>query len=96
MKQNDVSQMPIVSFGAPIGSISENRILSILIENDSAMNAKVVAFMERPFPVCQPDATISELSEKLQANAAGVLINLSDGRLQLINKSDLIDTLTHK
>lgn len=96
MKQNDVSQMPIVSFGTPIGSISENKILSILIENDAAMNAKVVAFMERPFPVCQPDATISELSEKLQANAAGVLISLSDGRLQLINKSDLIDALTRK
>lgn len=96
MKQNDVSQMPIVSFGAPIGSISENKILSILIENDSAMNAKVVAFMEKPFPVCQPDATISELSGKLQTNAAGVLISLSDGRLQLITKSDLIDALTHK
>lgn len=96
MKQNDVSQMPIVSFGAPIGSISENKILSILIENDSAMNAKVVAFMEKPFPVCQPDANISELSGKLQTNAAGVLISLSDGRLQLITKSDLIDALTHK
>ncbi|NTU53096.1 MAG: pyridoxal-phosphate dependent enzyme [Chlorobiaceae bacterium] len=96
MKQNDVSQMPIVSFGTPIGSISENKILSILIENDSAMNAKVVAFMEKPFPVCQPEATISELSEKLQTSAAGVLISLSDGRLQLITKSDLIDALTHK
>jgi cysteine synthase/predicted transcriptional regulator len=96
MKQSDVSQMPIVSFGTPIGSISENKILSILIENDTAMNAKVVAFMEKPFPVCKPDATISELSEKLQASAAGVLISLSDGRLQLITKSDLIDALTHK
>jgi cysteine synthase/predicted transcriptional regulator len=96
MKQNDVSQMPIVSYGSPIGSISENKILSILIENDAAMNAKVVAFMEKPFPVCQPDATISELSEKLQKNAVGVLISLDDGRLQLITKSDLIDALTHK
>ncbi len=96
MKQNDVSQMPIVSYGAPIGSISENKILSILIENDAAMNAKVVAFMEKPFPVCQPDATISELSEKLQKNASGVLIALNDDRLQLITKSDLIDALTHK
>ena len=96
MKQNDVSQMPIVSFGSPIGSISENQILSILIENDTAMNAEVVAFMEKPFPVCQPEATISELSEKLQRNATGVLISLSDGRLQLITKSDLIDALTHK
>ncbi|NTV26714.1 MAG: pyridoxal-phosphate dependent enzyme [Chlorobiaceae bacterium] len=96
MKQNDVSQMPIVSYGAPIGSISENKILSILIENDAAMNAKVVAFMEQPFPVCQSDATISELSDKLQKNASGVLITLNDDRLQLITKSDLIDALTHK
>ncbi|MBM3163297.1 MAG: pyridoxal-phosphate dependent enzyme [Chlorobi bacterium] len=96
MKQNDVSQLPIVSYGTPIGSISENKILSILIENDEAMNSKVVGFMEQPFPVCQPDATISELSEKLQQSASGVLISLSDGRLQLLTKSDLIDALTHK
>ncbi|MEI8031877.1 MAG: pyridoxal-phosphate dependent enzyme [Chlorobiaceae bacterium] len=96
MKQNDVSQLPIVSYNAPIGSISENKILSILIENDEAMNSKVVGFMERPFPVCLPDATISELSDKLQQSASGVLISLSDGRLQLLTKSDLIDALTHQ
>lgn len=96
MKQNDVSQLPIVSYNSPIGSISENKILSILIENDEAMNSKVVGFMEKPFPVCQPDATISELSDKLQQSASGVLISLSDGRLQLLTKSDLIDALTHK
>jgi cystathionine beta-synthase/cysteine synthase A len=96
MKQSDVSQLPIVSYNAPIGSISENKILSILIENDDAMNAKVVGFMERPFPVCRLDATISELSDKLQQSASGVLISLSDGRLQLLTKSDLIDALTHK
>jgi len=96
MKQNDVSQLPIVSYNAPIGSISENKILSILIENDEAMNSKVVGFMEQPFSVCQLDATISELSDKLQQSASGVLISMSDGRLQLLTKSDLIDALTHK
>jgi cystathionine beta-synthase/cysteine synthase A len=96
MKQSDVSQLPIVSYGTPIGSISENRILSILIENDEAMNSKVVGFMEQPFAVCQPGATISDLSTKLQESASGVLIALSDGRLQLLTKSDLIDALTHK
>ena len=96
MKQNDVSQMPIVSYNAPIGSISEDKILSILIENDDAMNAKVVGFMEPPFPVCRLDATISELSDKLQQSASGVLVSRSDGRLQLLTKSDLIDALTHK
>jgi len=96
MKQNDVSQMPIVSYNAPIGSISENKILSILIENDDAMTSKVVGFMEKPFPLCSLDATISELSAKLQQNASGVLVTLSDGRLQLLTKSDLIDALTHK
>ncbi len=96
MRQNDVSQLPVVSYGTAIGSISENRILSILIENDDAMNSKVVGYMDQPFPVCPPHATISDLSEKLQENASGVLISLSDGRLQLLTKSDLIEALTHK
>lgn len=96
MRQHDVSQLPVVSYGTVIGSISENKILSILIENDEAMNSKVVGYMEQPFPVCAPNATIAELSEKLQESASGVLISLSDGRLQLLTKSDLIEALTHK
>lgn len=96
MKQNDVSQVPIVSYNIPIGSISENRILSILIENDTAMTAKVVGFMEQPFPLCPLYAPLPEVSEKLQQNASGVLVPLSDGRFQLITKSDLIYALTHK
>ncbi len=96
MRQHDVSQVPIVSYGTPIGSISENKILSILIENDEAMNSKVVGYMEQSFPVCSSHATISELSEKLQESASGVLITRSDGSLQLLTKSDLIEALTHK
>ncbi len=90
MKQNDVSQLPIVSYNAPIGSISENKILSILIENDDAMNSKVVGFMEPPFPVCQTDATISELSEKLQQNAAGVLISSLMGNCNCLRNQILL------
>ncbi len=96
MRQHDVSQLPVVSYGTAIGSISENKILSILIENDEAMNSKVVGYMEQSFPTCGPHATISELSEKLQKSASGVLITLSDGSLQLLTKSDLIEALTHK
>lgn len=96
MRQHDVSQVPVVSYGTPIGSISENKILSILIENDEAMNSKVVGYMEQSFPVCGSHATISELSEKLQESASGVLITLFDGSLQLLTKSDLIEALTHK
>ncbi len=96
MRQHDVSQVPIVSYGTPIGSISENKILSILIENDEAMNSKVVGFMERSFPVCNSHATISELSEKMQQSTSGVLVTLSDGTLQLLTRSDLIEALTHK
>ncbi len=96
MRQHDVSQLPVVSYGTAIGSISENKILSILIENDEAMNSKVVGYMEQPFPVCGSHATISELSEKLQESTSGVLITLSDGSFQLLTKSDLIEALTHK
>lgn len=96
MRQHDVSQVPVVSYGTAIGSISENKILSILIENDEAMNSKVVGYMEQSFPVCSSDATISELSEKLQESTSGVLITLSDGSFQLLTRSDLIEALTHK
>jgi cystathionine beta-synthase len=93
MKKNEVSQVPILSDGAEIGSISENKILSILLGEDNAQHNKVIGYMEKPFPIVPSGTTLTTLSDELSRDNA-VLVELPEHEFQIITKSDLIAAIT--
>jgi cystathionine beta-synthase len=93
MKKNGVSQAPIISDGAEIGSISENKILSILLGEENSKFNKVIGYMEKPFPILAPETTLTKLSDELTRDSA-VLIEQHGHEFQIITKSDLIAVIT--
>ncbi len=93
MKKYEISQAPIISDGAEIGSISDNKILSILLTEADTKNNKVIGYMEKPFPILPLDTPISKLSEELMRNNA-VLISKGNDDFEIITKSDLIAAIT--
>jgi cystathionine beta-synthase len=95
MKRNEISQVPILSDGAAIGSISENKILSILISDGEAKMNKVIGYMEKPFPTVLASTTLDHLSHHLDRETSAVLVqNGTTGDLKIITKSDLISAIT--
>jgi cystathionine beta-synthase len=93
MKKYEISQAPIISDGAEIGSISDNKILSILLAEADAKDNKVIGYMEKPFPILPLDTPISKLSEELTRDNA-VLISKGSDDFEIITKSDLIAAIT--
>lgn len=93
MKKYEISQAPIISDGAEIGSISDNKILSTLLAEADAKQNKVIGYMEKPFPILPPDTPLSKLSDELARDNA-VLIGNGNGEFEIITKSDLIAALT--
>ena len=51
MREHDISQVPVIEGGEVVGSISEARILDILVSDAGARRKPVVEYMEKPFPV---------------------------------------------
>lgn len=94
MQRNEISQVPVLSDGAPIGSISENRILSILIGDEQAKQHKVVGYMEKSFPIVAPETTLTDISKEFTRDNSAVLVSLPDSTMQIITKSDLIAAIT--
>jgi cystathionine beta-synthase len=94
MKKNEVSQVPVLSDGAAIGSISENKILSILISDEQAKFNKVIGYMEKPFPIVAPDTKLADVSKEFTRENSAVLVELPDSTLQIITKSDVIAAIT--
>jgi len=95
MRQHAISQLPIIETDGVVGSISEARILDILVSDPSASTKPVAEYMEPPFPILPSDAAISLVTEHMKSDTTAVLVQSGDD-LDIITKSDLIEFLTRQ
>jgi cystathionine beta-synthase len=95
MREHDISQVPVIEAGEVVGSISETRILDILVSDPVAKHKPVAEYMERPFPVISEDASLEEISHNMGHQNPAILVKHANG-FDIITKSDLIFFLTKK
>jgi cystathionine beta-synthase len=93
MREHDISQVPVIEGGEVVGSISETRILDILVSDPAAKLKPVAEYMEKPFPVIPEDAPLEEIAHKIDPQTPAILVRHADG-FDIITKSDLISFLT--
>ncbi len=93
MREHAISQIPVIESDSVVGSISEARILDILIADPGARNKPVAEYMETPFPILPEDASINMVADHMTEHTTAVLVRLGRG-FDIITKSDLILFLT--
>src|SRR5215831_3335688 len=93
MREHDISQVPVIEGGEVVGSISEARILEILVLDPNAKMKPVAEYMERPFPVVSGDVSLTEVAQRMNHDTPAILVKLQ-GAFDIITKSDLIFFLT--
>jgi cystathionine beta-synthase len=95
MREHDISQVPMIEGGEVVGSISEARILDILVSDPGARLKPVVEYMEKPFPVVNDEASLAEVAQRMDRETPAILVR-QQGGFDIITKSDLIFFLTRK
>src|SRR5881296_2676880 len=93
MREHDISQLPVLEGGEVVGSISETRILNILVTDPVAKRKPVAEYMEKPFPIISEDAPMEEIAHNMDHQRPAVLVRSGTG-FDIITKSDLIFFLT--
>jgi cystathionine beta-synthase len=93
MREHDISQVPVIEADEVVGSISETRILDILVSDPNAKMKPVAEYMEKPFPVISEDASIEEITRNMDPQTPAILVRHATG-FDIITKSDLIFFLT--
>jgi cystathionine beta-synthase len=93
MREHDISQLPVLEGGEVVGSISETRILSILVSDPVAKRKPVAEYMEKPFPILSEDASLEEIARNMDNQRPAILVRHATG-FDIITKSDLIFFLT--
>ena len=93
MREHNISQVPVIEGGEVVGSISETRILDILVSDPVAKSKPVAEYMEKPFPVITEDASVEQIAHNIDHQTPAILVK-RDTSFDIITKSDLIFFLT--
>ncbi len=93
MREHDISQVPVIEGSEVVGSLSEARILEILVQNPEAKRKPVAEYMERPFPIISEDASVTEITKSVGHDTTAILVKQATG-YDIITKSDIIYFLT--
>lgn len=90
---NDVSQVPVMKDGNPVGSITESKLFSALFEDASVKEKMVSEIMDEPFPIIDADVPISEITHRFDRKTTAVLYKDTSDNYRILTKHDIIKAL---
>ena len=94
MRKFGVSQLPVVDGSKFVGSINDSSLLAQLSENPSLRDAEVKVSMQSPFPVVQATDPLIAISKHFNAENGAVLVELGQGRYQIITSHDMVSAMS--
>ncbi|HMO15692.1 MAG TPA: pyridoxal-phosphate dependent enzyme [Pirellulaceae bacterium] len=93
MKEMDISQMPVFENGQPTGSITEDKLISLVLQGIDLKNTAVREVMEPAFPVVEPDTTIDKITGLLRGDTPAVFVRMDNSTYEIITKYDVVQTI---
>ena len=93
IKNFGISQIPVMKDNKFVGSIDESQIYKVLVDEPELRDAPISAFMSEPFPIVSATTSIEILCKLMNKNAAAVLVELEDGKHQILTRYDIISNL---
>jgi cystathionine beta-synthase len=93
MREKDVDQLVVTENNEIVGSLTEIRVYSKLLENPESKNYHVEKLMEKPFPMVDGYSNYTEISKMINRENPAVLVKTPSGVVQIITKHDIIQAL---
>jgi len=87
---HDISQLPVVTDGRAVGSLSESSLMQRIIEDPTVLDRPVAELMEEPFPEVAADAALSGLGALLTRQCPAVLIRGPEGLQGIVTRFDMV------
>jgi cystathionine beta-synthase len=95
MKENGVSQMPVVEDGRVVGIVTESDVLSRLLEGTARLENTVAEVMGRKVLTVHAHEDASQLLDLFATNSVGIIVEGDNRLVGILTKMDLVDHLTH-
>jgi cystathionine beta-synthase len=89
-----ISQIPVADGNEIIGSISDSKVLNLLIEEPESKNRQVSEIMDKPFIFVGLDNTVDALSSLIDKHNKALLVRDETNQVHIITQHDLLMALT--
>ena len=93
MKELHITQLPVMEGEKNTGSITEHKILQLLIDNPNHRDDEVSKIMGKPFPFVDLNATATDISKHISKDNTAVLVKANSGAFHIITEFDLIEAM---
>jgi cystathionine beta-synthase len=90
-KEHDISQLPVLEKGKPVGTVIDNEVMSAVLENTALLDSGVSRIMQPPFPVVGIDSTIDYAIDFLKKKDSGVLVEENEKIVGILTRYDVIE-----
>lgn len=92
-KKHNIAQLPVVDINGFVGSIDQSDLLKSYVSNKDMADLPIKEVMSKAYPIVKNDTSIDEISKMINADNQAVLVDLGDGKYQIITKYDIISTI---
>lgn len=94
LSEHNVSQLPVIDNGQPVGSVEESELMSSVLGNPALFDAPVSSLMEAVFPVVHIEESINQAITLLSKKHPAVLV-LDDGKIVgIVTRFDVIEYMS--
>lgn len=85
-----ISQVPVVEGDNIVGSLTDSKILKLLIDDSSLKTKAVGDIMDNPFTIVGLDNTVDVLASLINKDNGALLVRDEKNQVQIITQSDLL------
>jgi len=93
MRKHDISQIPVEDSNGFVGSIDESDLFKLYFEDKNIADKPIKEIMRSAFPMVKKDTSIDKISNLIDKENKAVLIDLENGKYQIITKYDVISAI---
>ena len=93
MKAYNISQIPVTKDGEIVGYVDDSRLYQSIIDDASMMDTPLSQVMQEPLPIVAGNATVEEISKKINKQVPAVLVDLGNGKHHIVTRHDMINAI---
>ena len=91
---HDIGQLPVVLEGECVGSITETRLMALVIDDPALLAKPVESVMGPPFPVLDGHVDSEEIVQLMKRGNAACLVRENGGLTGIVTRYDVVRVLT--
>ncbi len=92
-RANDISQLPVLEKGKSVGTVTDNDLMSAVLEDNTKLDQPVTTLMEPSYPVVGSGSPIEHVIDYLKRKDSAVLVEEDHKIIGILTRYDVIEYL---